>query len=118
AVTPAIAATLLARYVVNSYSIRVVVMSSAIALLLGLASRRLFREPAGVRLNPGRRPAAYWLAAASGVLVVRVVATLILGGAPPLLEEDATANFAVALSVIIGLGAVFSYFLLFRDRKS
>lgn len=116
AVIPAIAATLLARYVVDSYEIRVVVMSLAIALLLGLASRRLFMEPAGVRLNPGRRPAAYWMAAAAGVLVVRVIGTVVSGGAPQLMEADALTNFAVAASVVIGLGAVFAYFLVFSGR--
>src|SRR5690606_2793 len=105
-----------ARYAVDAYSVRVVVMSIAISLLLGLASRRLFMEPANVRLNPGRRAAAYWMAAAAGVLAIRVVATVVTGGAPPLIQQDAITNFSVALSVIIALGAVFAYFLVFSGR--
>ena len=116
AVIPAIAATLFARYVVDSYEVRVVIMSLAIALLLGSASRRLFMEPAGARLNPGRRPAAYWMAAASGVLIARVIATVVSGGAPPLMQADALTTSAVAASVIVGLGAVFAYFLVFSGR--
>lgn len=115
-VLPAIVATLLARYAVDSYTLRVIVMSSAVALLLGSAARRLFKAPDRARLNPGRRPAAFWMAAAAGVMVVRVVATLIAGDAPPFLAEDAFTNFAVAASVIIGLGAVFAYFLVFSGR--
>ncbi len=115
-VAPAIALTLAARYVVDAYSIRVVVMSLAISLLLALASARLFRQPRGIRINPGRRAAAYWLAATAAVLALRVVATAIAGGAPPLLDDNPVPNLYVALSVIIALGAIFAYFLLFSGR--
>jgi diguanylate cyclase (GGDEF)-like protein len=115
-VAPAIVATLAARYVVDLYSVRVAVMSAAIALLLGLASRRLFVDPPGIRSNPGRRAAAYWMAASAGVLVARFIATVIGGGAPPLIDDDPIPNLYVALSVIIGLGAVFAYFLVFSGR--
>src|SRR5690606_20795299 len=54
AVAPAIVATLVARYVVDAYSVRVVVMSAAIALLLVLASRR--RAQIG-----GSSRASHWL---------------------------------------------------------
>lgn len=115
-VLPAIVATLAARYVVDAYSVRVVVMSLAIALLAALASRRLFAEPRGMRFNPGRRAAAYWLAASAGVLVIRVVATVVGGGAPPLIDDNPIPNLYVALSVIIALGAMFAYFLVFSGR--
>src|SRR5690606_23223826 len=108
--------TLAARYVVDAYSIRVVVMSLAISLLLALASARLFRQPRGIRINPGRRAAAYWLAATAAVLALRVVATAIAGGAPPLIDDNPVPNLYVALSVIIALGAIFAYFLLFSGR--
>src|SRR5690606_14553237 len=98
AVIPAITATLLARYAVDSYTIRVVVMSSAVALLLGSAARRLFHDPDGVRWNPGRRPAAYWLTVSAGVLVIRVIATLASGGAPPLMTQSTFPNLYVAIS--------------------
>ncbi len=116
AVIPAIVATLLARYAVDSYTIRVVVMSAAVALLLGSAARRLFDDTDGVRWNPGRRPAAYWLAASSGVLVIRVIATLAGGGAPPLMTQSTFPNLYVAISVTVALGAVFAYFLVFSGR--
>lgn len=115
-VAPAIVATLTARYVVDAYSVRVVIMSLGIALLLALASQRLFAEPRGMRFNPGRRAAAYWLAASAGILVVRVIATVAGGGAAPLLEDDSIPNLYVALSVIIALGAIFAYFLVFSGR--
>ncbi len=116
AVIPAITATLLARYAVDSYTIRVVVMSSAVALLLGSAARRLFHDPDGVRWNPGRRPAAYWLTVSAGVLVIRVIATLASGGAPPLMTQSTFPNLYVAISVTVALGAVFAYFLVFSGR--
>lgn len=116
AVIPAITATLLARYAVDSYTIRVVVMSSAVALLLGSAARRLFNDPDGVRWNPGRRPAAYWLTVSAGVLVIRVIATLAGGGAPPLMTQSTFPNLYVAISVTVALGAVFAYFLVFSGR--
>jgi diguanylate cyclase (GGDEF)-like protein len=115
-VVPAIVATLVFRYVVDAYSVRVAIMSVAIALLLGLASRRLFAEPRGIRPNPGRRAAAYWMAASAGVLVARFIATVIGGGAPPLIDDNPIPNLYVALSVIIALGAVFAYFLVFSGR--
>lgn len=115
-VAPAILITLAARYVMDSYSVRVVVMSVALALLLALASRRLFTVPRGVPYNPGRRTAAYWMATSAAVLVIRVVATVVGGGAAPLIEESPLPNLYVALSVIVALGAVFAYFLVFSGR--
>lgn len=115
-VAPAILLTLLARYLVDAYSVRVVVVSAAISLLVGLASRRLFMTPAGLHDNPGRRAAAYWMAASAGALAVRVITTVVGGSAPPLIGDDAIPNLSVALSVIIALGAVFAYFLLFSGR--
>lgn len=115
-VAPAILATALARYVVDAYSVRVIVMSVALAFLLTLAARRLFVAPRGVLFNPGRRAAAYWMATSAALLVMRVVLTLAQGGAPPLLGDEALPNLFVAVSVVIALGAVFAYFLLFSGR--
>lgn len=115
-VVPAIVGTLLARYAVDAYSVRVVVMSAAIALLLALASRRLFAQPRGSQFNPGRRVAAYWLASSAAVLVLRIILTAVWGGAPPLINANALPNLLVALSVILALGTVFAYFLLFSGR--
>src|SRR5690606_18074512 len=80
------------------------------------ASRRLFHDPEGVRWNPGRHPAAYWLAVSAGVLVLRVIATLALGGAPPLMTQSTLPNLFVAISVTVALKAVFAYFLVFSGR--
>ncbi|MBX3141190.1 MAG: GGDEF domain-containing protein [Trueperaceae bacterium] len=115
-VAPAIVAILVARYVVDAYSVRVIVMSVALALLLALASRRLFAAPRGAPHNPGRRAAAYWMATSAGVLATRVVVTVVQGGAPPLLEQDVFPSLSVAVSVVIALGAVFAYFLVFSGR--
>src|SRR5690606_4976870 len=111
-VAPAIVLTLVARYVVDAYSVRVVIMSAAVSLLLALASRRLFVTPGGTRFNPGRRAAAYWLATAAAILAIRIVATVVAGGAPPLIDDNPIVNLSVALSVIVALGAMFAYFLL------
>ncbi len=115
-VVPAILAILAARYVVDAYPVRVVVMSVALAVLLALASRRLFAAPRGAYYNPGRRAAGYWLATSAAVLVTRVIVTVVQGGAPPLLDEGALPNLFVALSVVVALGAVFAYFLVFSGR--
>lgn len=115
-VAPAILATALARYVVDAYSVRVIVMSVALAFLLTLAARRLFVAPRGALFNPGRRAAAYWMATSAALLVMRVVLTLVQGGAPPLFGDEALPNLLVAVSVVIALGAVFAYFLLFSGR--
>jgi len=115
-VAPAILLMLAARYVVDAYSARVVMMSAALSLLLALTSHRLFVGPRATSLNPGRRPAAYWLATAAALLAVRAVGTAALGGAPRLLGEGALPPISVAVGVIIGLGAVFAYFLVFSGR--
>lgn len=115
-VGPALLATLGARYLLDLYLVRVIVMSAGVSLLLGLAARRLFTVPPFRPYNPGRRPAAYWLAAASAVLAARVVLAAVVGAAPPLFESSPAQNLAVTVSVILALGAVFSYFLLFSGR--
>lgn len=115
-VLPTIAITVGARYVVDAYAVRVIVMSASLSLLLSLSAARLFREAPGKLRNPGRRAAAYWLATTAALLGVRVLTTLVQGGAPPLLAEGAVANLSVAVSVVIALGAVFAYFLLFSGR--
>ncbi len=115
-VAPAILLTLAARYVVDAYSARVVIMSAALSLLLALTSHRLLVGPRATSLNPGRRPAAYWLATAAALLAVRAVGTAALGGAPRLLGEGGMPPLSVAVGVIIGLGAVFAYFLVFSGR--
>jgi len=115
-VAPAILLTLAARYVVDAYSARVVIMSAALSLLLALTSQRLLVGPRATSLNPGRRPAAYWLATAAALLAVRAVGTAALGGAPRLLGEGGIPPLSVAVGVIIGLGAVFAYFLVFSGR--
>lgn len=115
-VAPAILLMLAARYVVDAYSARVVMMSAVLSLLLALTSHRLFVGPRATSLNPGRRPAAYWLATAAALLAVRAVGTAALGGAPRLLGEGALPPISVAVGVIIGLGAVFAYFLVFSGR--
>lgn len=115
-VAPAILLTLAARYVVDAYSARVVIMSAALSLLLALTSQRLLVGPRATSLNPGRRPAAYWLATAAALLAVRAVGTAALGGAPRLLGEGGIPPVSVAVGVIIGLGAVFAYFLVFSGR--
>jgi len=115
-VAPAILLTLAARYVVDAYSARVVIMSAALSLLLALTSQRLLVGPRATSLNPGRRPAAYWLATAAALLAVRAVGTAALGGAPRLLGEGGMPPLSVAVGVIIGLGAVFAYFLVFSGR--
>lgn len=115
-VVPTILATALTRYVVDAYPVRVMIMSAALALLLGLAARQLFAAPRGAMPNPGRRAAAYWLSASSALLVVRVAITLIQGGAPALLGDEPLPNLVLAISVVVALGAVFAYFLLFSGR--
>ncbi len=115
-VAPAILLTLAARYVVDAYSARVVIMSAALSLLLALTSHRLLVGPRATSLNPGRRPAAYWLATAAALLAVRAVGTAALGGAPRMLGEGGIPPLSVAVGVIIGLGAVFAYFLVFSGR--
>lgn len=115
-VLPAMAVTVAARYVVDAYTVRVVVMSLAIGLILALSSHRLFRKSPGNLENPGRRAAAYWLGTTAVLLLVRVVSTLIQGQAPPFLTDETVPNLSVALSVVIALGAVFAYFLLFSGR--
>ena len=57
-VLPAIVATLAARYVVDAYTVRVVIMSLALGTMLALSSLRLFRQSPGKLKNPGRRAAA------------------------------------------------------------
>lgn len=113
---PAVLATLGLRYLVDAYSARVVIMSLALALLLALTARRLFRAAPRNMRNPARRPAAYWLATTGALMLARAVATVVQGGAPPLFGAGAAANLLVALSVMVALGAVFSYFLLFSGR--
>lgn len=115
-VAPAILATLAARYVVDAYSVRVVIMSAAVSLLLALTSRRLFVPPRGAFFNPGRRAAAYWLAVAAALLAARVVLTLASGGAPRLVGVEGPPSLYTAASLIVALGAVFSYFLVFSGR--
>lgn len=116
ALLPAVLVTVALRYVVDAYSARVVVMSLLLSLLLALTARQLFRQaPRRIR-NPARRTAAYWLAITSGLMLTRAGATAIQGGAPPLFGVGPTANLLVALSVIVSLGAVFAYFLLFSGR--
>lgn len=113
-VVPALAAVVAARYMVDWYPLRVVVMSLTIALLLGLSARRLF-VPTGTR-SVGRRPAAYWMALGSALLLLRGVMAAAAGWAPPLMSGDTTASLAVAMSVILALGAAFAYFLIFNGR--
>lgn len=115
-VAPAIVLVLAARYVVDAYSVRVIVMSVALSLLLGLASSRLFVGRRASSLNPGRRAAAYWLATAAALLAMRAVGTLILGGAPRLLVDEALPSLSAAIGVVVALGAVFAYFLVFSGR--
>src|SRR5690606_30104156 len=115
-VAPVMVTAFVARYVVDAPSLRVVVVSVGVALLLALASRRLFMTPDGLRFNPGRRAAAYWLASSAGVLVVRAI-TAMFGGVPsPLIGENAVPSLYVALGVIVAVGAVFAYFLVFSGR--
>lgn len=53
-VAPAILTSLWARYVVDVPSMRIVVISAAVALFLALTSRRLFNTPDGLRFNHGK----------------------------------------------------------------
>lgn len=115
-VLPAILATLAARYVVDAYTVRVVVMSLALGIILALSSVRLFRTSPGSLHNPGRRAAAYWLSTTAALLLVRAIVTIAQGEAPPFMSQQVVPNLSVALSVVIALGAVFAYFLLFSGR--
>jgi len=115
-VAPTMLIVVAARYVVDLYEVRVIAMSVALALLLALASRRLFTAAPGAPPNPGRRAAAYWLATSAAVLLARVVITAAQGGARPLFGADAVPGLLVAGSVVVALGAVFAYFLLFSGR--
>lgn len=115
-VLPAILLILGARYLVDSYSVRVIVMSGALSLIFALTSRRLFSAPPALAHNPGRRPAAFWLAASASLLGARVVLTMVQGGVPPVQAQDTLTRFVLALAVLIGVGAVFAYFLLFSGR--
>lgn len=115
-VLPAIVATLAARYVVDAYTVRVVIMSLALGTMLALSSLRLFRQSPGKLKNPGRRAAAYWLGTTAALLLIRVILTIVQGEAPPYMTQQVVPNLSVALSVVIALGAVFAYFLLFSGR--
>ncbi|MFA5551544.1 MAG: GGDEF domain-containing protein [Trueperaceae bacterium] len=115
-VLPAILATVAARYLVDAYMVRVVVMSVALGFMLALSSVRLFRKSPGSLHNPGRRAAAYWLGTTAALLLVRVIITIVQGEAPPFMTQRVVPNLSVALSVVIALGAVFAYFLLFSGR--
>lgn len=115
-VAPAILATLAMRYVVDAYSVRVVIMSASISLVLALAARRLLLPAPKAAETPGRRAAAYWLATTSGLQALRVALTIFRGGAPTLLAGGPFPSISLALSIVIALGAIFSYFLLFTGR--
>ena len=115
-VAPTMLIVVAARYVVDLYEVRVIAMSVALALLLALASRRLFTAAPGAPPNPGRRAAAYWLATSAAVLLARVVITAAQGGARPLFGADAVPGLLVAGSVVVALGAVFAYVLPVRGR--
>lgn len=115
-VLPAIVVTVAARYVVDAYTVRVVVMSLALGIMLALSSVRLFRTSPGSLHNPGRRAAAYWLSTTAALLLVRAIITIAQGEAPPFMTQQVVPNLSVALSVVIALGAVFAYFLLFSGR--
>ncbi len=115
-VAPAILANVAARYLVDDYPLRVIIMSVALGVMLALTAYRLFRPDSEALDTPGRRAAAWWLAVTAGVMLVRIVLTLVQGGAPPLLESGPYLSVSVAASIILAHGAIYAYFLLFSGR--
>ena len=52
----------------------------------------------------------------NSLTLLSAIVTIAQGEAPPFMSQQVVPNLSVALSVVIALGAVFAYFLLFSGR--
>lgn len=110
------AVTLGARYLVDAYSFRVVIMSAAIAFLLSLSAHKLLKRPTSLGNDSGRRVTAVWFIANAGLFVFRVGATVGQSEAPPLLANGGLQTLFLGFGLVSMTGLMFSYFLLYTGR--
>ena len=118
-VLPVSLATLAARYVIDSYDLRVIIMSAAVAALLGLSVHHVLRHRSLPSTNEfGRRALAFWLFVTMSILALRVVVTVVRGAAPPALANGAPQTLALGGALVSVVGLIFSYLLLYVERTT